>query len=126
MMAHAPLSSRMFRLGFWALVLGVAVLSLLPGPYLPPQTANIWDKAQHASAFAALGAWGLWVYPRQPGRVLVRLLAFGGAIELAQACTTWRLGDWQDWLADAVGLALGGLLVWWLGMYQARRGKASR
>ncbi len=123
-MARAPLPSRMFRLGFWALVLGVAVLSLLPGQYLPPQTASIWDKAQHALAFAALGAWGLRVYPRQPERVLIGLLAFGGAIELAQSCTTWRLGDWQDWLADAVGLALGSMLAWGLGRYQARKGKA--
>lgn len=123
-MARAPLPSRMFRLGFWALVLGVAVLSLLPGQYLPPQTASIWDKAQHASAFAALGAWGLRVYPRQPRRVLMGLLAFGGAIELAQSCTTWRLGDWQDWLADAVGLALGSMLAWGLGRYQACRYKA--
>ena len=113
MMWRALLQSRMFKLGFWALLLGVAVLSLLPGEYLPPQTANIWDKAQHASAFTVLGAWGLLVYPRRPWGVLLGLLAFGGAIELAQASTTWRFGDWQDWLADAVGLALGGALAWW-------------
>jgi len=35
------------------------------------------------------------------------LLVFGGLIELAQAATGWRHGEWADWLADAVGLALG-------------------
>lgn len=113
MMWRALLQSRTCRLGFWALVLGVAVLSLLPGPYLPPLTLSIWDKAQHASALTVLGFWGLLVYPHRPGRVLLGLLAFGGAIELAQACTTWRTGDWHDLLADAVGLALGCALVWW-------------
>ncbi|NMM89820.1 hypothetical protein B2J88_36715 [Rhodococcus sp. SRB_17] len=97
--------------GFWVLLLGVAVMSLLPGQYLPPQTVNIWDKAQHAGAFAALGTWGPCVYPRHPGRVLIGLLAFGGAIELAQAATWWRDGDWHDWLADAVGLAAGAALA---------------
>lgn len=112
-MWSALFQSRIFKLGFWALALAVAVLSLLPGEYLPPQTVSIWDKAQHASAFAALGAWGLLVYPRRPWAVLLGLLAFGGAIELAQASTTWRFGDWEDLFADAVGLALGGALAWW-------------
>lgn len=112
-MGRAFLQSRWFKLGFWVLLLGVVVLSLLPGEYLPPQTASIWDKAQHASAFAVLGAWGLLAYPRQPWRVLIALLAFGGAIELAQASTTWRFGDWQDLLADAVGLVIGAVLAWW-------------
>ena len=120
------LQGRTFRLGFWALVLGVAVLSLLPGEYLPPVTATIWDKAQHASAFTVLGAWGMLVYPRRPWSVLLGLLAFGGAIELAQATTTWRFGDWQDWLADAVGLTLGAVLAWWPSRRLALRGMQAR
>lgn len=99
---------------FWALLLLVSTLSLLPGDYLPPQAFSFWDKAQHALAFAALGACGLLAYPRHPGRVLVGLLLYGGAIELAQATTTWRFGDWQDWFADAVGLAAGAVVAWGL------------
>jgi len=110
---RARLQGRLFRLGFWALLLGVAVLSLMPGNYLPPQTAHVWDKTQHAFAFAVLGAWGLLAYPRHLWQVLIALLAFGGAIELAQASTTWRFGDWHDLLADAVGLAMGAALAWW-------------
>jgi VanZ family protein len=44
--------------------------------------------------------------------VAIALLAFGGAIELAQAATGWRYGEWSDWLADAVGLAAGWALAW--------------
>lgn len=98
--------------GFWSLALCVAVLSLLPTAYLPPQVFSLWDKAQHALAFTALTTLGLLAYPRRPWRVLAVLLAFGGAIELAQAATGWRYGEWADWLADAVGLAAGSALAW--------------
>ena len=98
--------------GFWALLLCVAVLSLLPTAYLPPQVFSLWDKAQHALAFTALATLGLLAYPRRPGRMAIALLAFGGAIELAQAATGWRYGEWGDWLADALGLAAGSALAW--------------
>ena len=97
--------------GFWALALCVAVLSLMPTNYLPAQAFSLWDKAQHALAFTALASLGLLAYPRQPWRVAIALLAFGGAIELAQAATGWRYGEWSDWLADAVGLAAGSALA---------------
>ena len=99
---------------FWVLLLGVFTLSLLPGDYLPSQVFSIWDKAQHALAFAGLAVCGLLAYPRRPGRVLLGLLLFGGTIELAQAATTWRFGDWQDWFADTVGLAAGTVVAWGL------------
>jgi VanZ family protein len=88
------------------LVVGaVTIASLTPTPYLPPQVFDIWDKAQHAGAFLLLGGMGLLAYPASASRVLLGLLAFGGGIELAQAATGWRIGDWLDWLADAIGIA---------------------
>ena len=102
----------MTRSAFWALLLCVAVLSLMPTGYLPPQVFSLWDKAQHALAFTVLGIWGLMVYPLRPGQVLLGLLLFGGAIEIGQAQTSWRFADWHDWLADAVGLALAAALAW--------------
>jgi VanZ family protein len=83
----------------------VTIGSLTPTPYLPPQVFDIWDKAQHAGAFLLLGGLGLLAYPVSALRVLLGLLAFGGGIELAQAATGWRIGDWVDWLADAIGVA---------------------
>ncbi|WP_202900035.1 VanZ family protein [Acidovorax sp. JHL-9] len=103
---------RALVVGFWALALCVAVLSLMPVAYLPPPVFSLWDKAQHALAFTALAALGLLAYPRRPWRLAVGLLAFGGAIELAQAATGWRYGEWGDWLADALGLAAGSALAW--------------
>lgn len=101
----------MSRTAFWALLLCVTVLSLMPTDYLPPQVFSLWDKAQHALAFAALTALGLRAYPRHPWQVAAGLLLFGAGIELAQAATGWRHGEWGDWLADAVGLAAGAALA---------------
>ncbi len=39
---------------------------------------------------------------------------FGGIVELLQMyCTTYRSGDWWDWVADVFGVVLG----LWLGKY---------
>lgn len=109
---HGPVH-RVLVAGFWSALVLVAILTLLPASALPTDlfVFDLWDKVQHALAFAVLALWGLLAYPLHPWRVLLGLLAFGGAIEVAQAMTTWRFADWQDWLADAVGLALGAALA---------------
>ena len=100
------------RLAFWLCAGVVTILSLLPVAYLPPQAFDIWDKAQHASGFAALALLGHFAYPRHLWRVCLGLLAYGALIELAQSATGWRQGDGLDLLADGAGIALGtGLLL---------------
>jgi hypothetical protein len=94
---------KLFQLTFWLTSFLIAIFSLLPLPYLP-QAFDWWDKAQHALAFLAVSILGLWAYPSNPARVSLGLLLFGLGIELAQAATGWRFGDWQDWLADAIGV----------------------
>ena len=100
--------------GFWAALVFVGTVAMLPSSALPPQFSlfDFWDKAQHALAFTVLGIWGLMIYPLRPWHVLLGLLCFGGAIEIGQAQTSWRYADWHDWLADAVGLALAAALAW--------------
>jgi len=110
------------RIAFWLLLAAVAVLSISPARYLPPQAFSLWDKAQHALAFLGLGLLGLLAYPARPLRLALALLAFGGAIELVQAATGWRHGEWADLLADAVGLGAG--LV--LGLFTRRCAARSR
>jgi VanZ family protein len=94
------------RLVFWGTLAGVVVLSLTPLDYLPPQVFNIWDKAQHAFAFLVLGVLGLWSYPGRDNGLLAGLIVLGGAIELAQAATGWRYGEWADLFADGVGVCV--------------------
>ena len=98
----------MKKAAFWLCMLSVVVLSLLPTNYLPPPVFSIWDKAQHALAFATLGLLGLLAYSdRSRTKVLLGLLLLGAAIEVAQWATGWRYGEWLDLLADTVGLAVG-------------------
>jgi VanZ family protein len=93
---------------FWAGCLAVGVLALLPATLPLPSTG--WDKANHGLAFMALGLLGARCWPRGRTQVLLALAAYGGAIEMAQSLTATRTGDWADWLADAVGLAMAAIL----------------
>ena len=103
----------MMKLVFWVSLSGIFLLSLLPVDQLPPQTAHVWDKAQHAIGFFWLGLCGHAAFPRAWIRVLIGLLLAGLGIELAQTLTPWRQGDPLDWLADAVGAA-SATGVWWV------------
>ncbi len=94
---------------FWLSVIVVGALSITPVEKLPPQSLNIWDKAQHAIGFLWLTLTGLLAHPPHRSRIVFGLLAYGVFIELAQAATGWRHGDLADWLADAVGVVFGAL-----------------
>lgn len=84
-------------------------LSLVPVDQVP-SAFNFWDKAQHALGFAALAFTGLLSYPRHFRRLIPSLILLGLGIEYAQYLTGWRQGDWADWLADCVGLAIASLI----------------
>ena len=98
---------------FWLSVIMLTIASLVPVQLLPPQSFDVWDKAQHALGFGWLAFFGLLSYPQRPTRVAGYLLAHGALIELAQAATGWRYGEWSDLTADGVGILLG-TLVWWI------------
>ena len=105
---HVPTAMKAM---FWLSLAVLTVASLVPVTLLPPQALNVWDKAQHALGFAWLAIWGLVAYPRLTVAVVAGLIVWGGAIELMQAATGWRYGEWIDWLADAIGVALA-LAAW--------------
>lgn len=104
----------MKKTAFWCFLVSVVVLSLLPNDYLPPPAFNIWDKAQHAMAFAVLTVTGTGAYEARRLQIVVGLFLLGGLIELAQAATGWRYGEWFDLLADGIGIAgaLGMMFIW--------------
>lgn len=103
----------MKKLLFWGVLAALVVLSLLPSSYLGAPVFNWWDKAQHALGFAFLTLLAFWAYPaRQRLRTSLELLALGAAIELLQAGTGWRMGEWPDLLADAVGIGAANALCW--------------
>ena len=52
-------------------------------------------------------------FPRHARTVLLSLALLGVGIEVAQWLTGWRTGDWHDWVADCVGIAIG-FAAWWM------------
>ena len=89
---------------FWGAAVAVGVLALVPATLPLPSTG--WDKANHALAFAVLAWLGSSCWPGVWVRVMVALALYGGAIEIAQTFTETRMGEWADWCADLVGLAV--------------------
>lgn len=78
----------------------------------PPPAFPFQDKVFHIIAFACLTGPAVLVLP---GRYLwfwiAHMLALGGGIEIVQArMAQGRSGDWLDFLADAVGIALAVLV----------------
>lgn len=97
---------RSAALAWWLALLAATVVALLPVRYLSLPVFSWWDKAQHAASFAVLTIWALAVWSTKLRRIAVGMMMYGGALELAQAWTGWRYGEWADWGADALGVAL--------------------
>lgn len=109
-----PVTSKLL---FWLCFLGLNALTLSPATYLPPYNIfNWWDKAQHAIGFGTLAILASLAYPQISKYRMALLLCFQGvAIEVLQSWSGYRYGDWQDAVADAVGVLLGLLIVQVLG-----------
>jgi len=97
---------KFFRVVFWLCFVGLTGLALSPAPYLPPlDIFNWWDKAQHAIGYGTLMASALLAYPKVSKLRLADLLCLHGClIEVLQYFSGYRYGDWQDALADGVGV----------------------
>ena len=125
------------------LVLGVALMAVVAAFALLPAARHLdamalalpqGDKLLHVLAFAMLmGWWGnLYHRPRQRLAAAAACLLFGLLIECAQWPHNPEDASVWDWAADALGLALGALLLRtslggmltraerWLGLTQAR------
>ena len=100
---------KLFRVVFWLCFVGLTGLALSPAPYLPPlDIFNWWDKAQHAIGYGTLMASAMLAYPKVSKLRLAALLCLHGClIEVFQYFIGYRFGEWQDALADGVGVLLG-------------------
>ena len=121
----------MLRAFRWALLwaLLILVLCLMPGTALPMwHWADLFsvDKLVHAFLFAVLTLLCLRAFEAPgPKTVLAAVLAcaaYGGGLELMQMLPgLGRRGDWNDFTANTVGVALG-----WAGQrwWRSRRRRA--
>jgi VanZ family protein len=100
------LLKRAMPTGFGIGLILTAVLLLMPS-YAVPKAFDFYDKAQHGLMFATLTMAGLMAYPQRVKTVVGGLVFYGGLMEVLQSTlTTTRHGDWFDWLADSVGVAV--------------------
>ena len=78
---------------------------------------NVWevakvfpsDKVTHFAGYCALAIWFAGVVRRSRYLIVaVALMAFGGALEIAQGfMNQGRQADWLDFLANSLGIATG-------------------
>ncbi|MDD2874277.1 MAG: VanZ family protein [Azoarcus sp.] len=80
-------------------------LALQPAPDVI-QIVSWQDKVEHAVLFAVLMVLGNLAWPGRMLPVVLGLLAYGAAMEVAQSFTDYRFGDLWDWIADAIGLLI--------------------
>ncbi len=97
--------------------LAILVLSLARIPEVPvAEDVPLADKWTHMVMYAALTLSIWWQYLRSHKQVnwlrlslfgIVAPAAWGGLMELAQAyLTTYRSGDWWDFVANCIGVAI--------------------
>lgn len=101
-------AARRWRQVVLTLVTAILYLALSPAP--PKAMDTGWDKANHALAFLPLASAGYFGWCDTTKRLVwlwLALLAFGGGIEIAPLFVPPRSAEWADWLADAVGIAIG-------------------
>lgn len=93
------------------LLLGIATACLLPSQDVPDLIGS--DKLKHFVAFGLLAFWfGSIVVRADLPWVGVAVVAIGGLIELLQGSMgLGRDPEWLDWVADALGVALGLVLA---------------
>ena len=87
-------------------MLATIIVSLVPAP--PPLSISFSDKLAHIAIYAVLAIWFAGIYTRSRyGVIAASLILLGGGLELLQSETGYRLGDWNDFLANGIGVFLG-------------------
>ena len=104
-----------------SLICSIAIIILSLAPVGAPEVARdvpFFDKWAHFVMYGGL-SFLLFLESRRfltlPLSLLLLLYAclMGGLMELGQAyLTTYRSGEWLDFLADSVGAVLGGLIAY--------------
>jgi hypothetical protein len=98
---------RPIRLGVYALAVAVVLyITQAPIEALPPPSG--WDdKVEHLLTWGALTLLGLALSPGRLWQIPAFTVALGAIVEGLQATLPFnRSGDWRDFAADAMGVAL--------------------
>ncbi len=110
---------RHWQLGSVILLLLVLIAALMPaavwfwsdGLPVAEWLRNV-DKWAHGLTFVVLAIWFAGQYSRAAyWRIALGLLAFGMLIEVLQGLVRYRMAEWLDVGADALGILIGLLLA---------------
>ncbi|MCF6264310.1 MAG: hypothetical protein L3J24_12090 [Xanthomonadales bacterium] len=69
------------------------------------------DKVEHLLAWGFLMFWFTSIYPQRGLVLFAILLTVSLGVELLQTLTTWRQGSGGDFLANFIGLLIGGAIA---------------
>jgi VanZ family protein len=96
---------------FTLYVLIMMLAFLVPVPTIPLAESKHLDKLVHFGVFLGFALVFYLDRPSKVGWAVPIALALAGGIELIQWFLPYRDADWWDFAADAVGTAVGALLV---------------
>ncbi|MDE6158483.1 MAG: VanZ family protein [Bacteroidaceae bacterium] len=99
----------------------IIVLSLIPTSEMPSVDSKFADKWAHLIMYGTLSMVAWWCQLHKKDKpslsedlswAVVMPVCLGGLMELAQGqLTTWRSGDWMDFVANSIGVVLAFLFV---------------
>ena len=111
-------NSQMMRIAAWLLATIIVILSVVP-PDLRPDTGAP-HYLEHFAIYWATGfAFGLG-YERNRRLLAIPLVAFSGAVELAQLIVPGRHARISDFLVDAIAISIGVLTAAQTGRIRGR------
>jgi VanZ family protein len=118
---------RLARIAFALGALAITYLSLVPVEELP--SLGLWDKLEHAAAYAAVATFGAVGWAGN-GRAWARLgsglVLLGVLLESLQSLVPGRLTELGDALANLIGTLLGLGLVAGIGRVSGRAGRLGK
>lgn len=92
------------------------------------ETPGLFDRLMpwaHLLGFGGLAVLAFAArWPIRPWQLVLLLVLYGGATEIAQSALPPRTAEWQDWFQDAAGVAIGASLC--RGFAVAARRRKSR
>jgi VanZ family protein len=108
------------RMAAWPAVVGIIILSVVPGSVRPHVLGN--DRAEHFIAYLVAGSLFATAYVR-PVQLLssgVMLTMCAGALEFVQLLIPGRLASPRDFIASTIGAWIGFLAVVAIGQARGR------
>lgn len=95
----------------WSLIVLAWYLSLMPKP---PEPFKLWDKLNHFIAYAGLMGWFGQLYKSNLNRIMIAVgfIVMGVAIEFFQGMGPNRMFEYNDMLANTVGVAIAVVIIY--------------